>query len=120
MGRHRAPSRSSLLLLALSALLVPLHASQAQPAPQVAPPRPKVCLVLSGGGARGAAHVGVLKVLEELHVPIDCITGTSMGSIVGAAYASGTPIDEMERIVASITTRSCSPSCRRARSAPCG
>ena len=105
MGRHRASSPSSLRLLALSALLVPLHASHAQPAPQVAPPRPKVCLVLSGGGARGAAHVGVLKVLEELHVPIDCITGTSMGSIVGAAYASGTPIDEMEKIIASITTR---------------
>ncbi|MGE5667754.1 MAG: patatin-like phospholipase family protein, partial [Betaproteobacteria bacterium] len=38
--------------------------------------RPRVCLVLSGGGARGAAHVGVLKVLEELRVPIDCIAGT--------------------------------------------
>ena len=50
--------------------------------------RPKVCLVLSGGGARGAAHVGVIKVLEEYRIPIDCIAGTSMGSLVGAAYAS--------------------------------
>ena len=58
--------------------------------------RPKICLVLSGGGARGAAHVGVLKVLEELHVPIDCITGTSMGSLVGASYASGTTIAQMK------------------------
>ncbi len=58
--------------------------------------RPKICLVLSGGGARGAAHVGVLKVLEALHIPIDCIAGTSMGALVGAAYASGTPIKEIE------------------------
>src|SRR5678816_328791 len=50
--------------------------------------RPKVGLVLSGGGARGAAHIGVLKVLEELRVPVDLIVGTSMGSIVGAAYAT--------------------------------
>ncbi len=42
-----------------------------------------VCLVLSGGGARGAAHIGVIRVLEEMRVPIDCITGTSMGSLVG-------------------------------------
>lgn len=58
--------------------------------------RPKTCLVLSGGGARGAAHVGVIKVLEELRVPIDCVVGTSMGSIVGAAWVSGTTTDEME------------------------
>jgi NTE family protein len=76
-----------------------------QPAPAERTARPKVCLVLSGGGARGAAHVGVLQVLEELHVPIDCVTGTSMGSIVGAAYASGTPLDEMERTLASLSTR---------------
>ena len=46
-------------------------------------------LVLSGGGARGAAHVGVLKALEEMRIPVDVITGTSMGSIVGGLYASG-------------------------------
>lgn len=68
------------------------------------PPRPKVCLVLSGGGARGAAHVGVIKVLEEYRIPIDCIVGTSMGSLVGAAYATGTTVSEMERILASIST----------------
>jgi NTE family protein len=66
--------------------------------------RPKVCLVLSGGGARGAAHVGVLKVLEELRVPIDCITGTSMGSLVGAAYATGSTVPEMEQLLRSIST----------------
>jgi len=51
--------------------------------------RPRIGLVLSGGGARGAAHVGVLKVLEELHIPIDLITGTSMGAITGGLYAYG-------------------------------
>jgi NTE family protein len=50
---------------------------------------PRIGLVLSGGGARGLAHVGVLKVLEDLRVPVSCITGTSMGAIVGGAYASG-------------------------------
>src|SRR5262245_9145611 len=52
-------------------------------------PRPKLALVLSGGGARGAAHIGVLKVLEELHVKPDLIVGTSMGSIVGGLYSAG-------------------------------
>ena len=59
--------------------------------------RPKIGLALSGGGARGAAHVGVIKVLEELNIPIDYIAGTSMGALVGAAYASGTTITELER-----------------------
>ncbi|MFH0996851.1 MAG: patatin-like phospholipase family protein [Pseudomonadota bacterium] len=66
--------------------------------------RPKICLVLSGGGARGAAHVGVLKVLEEYRVPIDCIAGNSMGALVGAAYATGTSVAEMEEIIAGIST----------------
>lgn len=52
--------------------------------------RKKVGLVLSGGGAKGVAHIGVLKVLEEAGIPIDYIAGTSMGSLVGALYASGT------------------------------
>ena len=66
--------------------------------------RPKVCLVLSGGGARGAAHIGVLRVLEELRVPIDCIAGTSMGALVGAAYASGMSIADMETMIGTIST----------------
>ncbi len=60
--------------------------------------------MLSGGGARGAAHVGVLKVLEELRVPIDCIAGTSMGALVGASYATGTTVPEMEAILNRIST----------------
>src|SRR4051812_40426692 len=61
--------------------------------------RPRIGLVLGGGGARGAAHIGVIKVLEELHIPVDYVVGTSMGSIVGGAYAAGTSIEEMEKKV---------------------
>ena len=61
--------------------------------------RPKIGLVLSGGGARGAAHVGVLKVLEEYRIPIDMIAGTSMGSIVGGLYASGLSPDKIEEML---------------------
>ncbi|WP_158951578.1 patatin-like phospholipase family protein [Paraburkholderia acidisoli] len=62
--------------------------------------RPRICLALSGGGARGYAHLGVLKELEALHVPVDCIAGTSMGAVVGALYASGMTADEIERALA--------------------
>ncbi len=51
--------------------------------------RPTVGLVLGGGGARGAAHIGVLEVLEEMRVPVDCLAGTSMGALVAGAFASG-------------------------------
>ena len=61
--------------------------------------RPKVGLVLSGGGARGLAHIGVLKVLEEQRVPVDFIVATSMGSIVGGAYAAGQTPEAMHAIV---------------------
>jgi NTE family protein len=56
-----------------------------------------VALVLSGGGARGVAHVGVLKVLEDMRIPVDCIVGTSMGAIVGGAYAAGMQLEDMVR-----------------------
>jgi NTE family protein len=64
--------------------------------------RPRIGLVLAGGGAKGGAHVGVLKVLEELQVPIDCIAGTSMGALVGAGYASGIPAAELEQFLVGI------------------
>lgn len=103
---------STLLLAAATAASAQAAAADATAAPPptgsaaaAAPaPRPKVGLVLSGGGARGAAHIGVLKVLEELRVPVDLIVGTSMGSIVGAAYATGMSVPEMERAIAQITT----------------
>ena len=58
--------------------------------------------MLSGGGARGAAHIGVLKVLEELHVPVDAIAGTSMGAVVGGLYASGLSAADIERVMTSV------------------
>ena len=61
--------------------------------------RPKVALVLAGGGAKGAAHIGVLKALEELKVPIDIITGTSMGAFIGGLYATGMSADEIESFI---------------------
>src|SRR5579862_1023997 len=64
--------------------------------------RPRVGLVLSGGGARGAAHIGVLKVLDELRVPIDAIAGTSMGAVVGGLYASGLSARDIEKIMTSV------------------
>ncbi|MEN8097620.1 MAG: patatin-like phospholipase family protein, partial [Chloroflexota bacterium] len=54
-------------------------------------------LALSGGGARGLAHIGVLKVLENHQIPIHVVAGTSMGSYIGAAYAAGMPCEEIER-----------------------
>src|SRR3954452_3851679 len=65
--------------------------------------RKKVGLALSGGGARGFSHVGVLKVLEENHIPIDFIAGTSAGSIVGAAIAAGMSVDELVAMSKHIT-----------------
>jgi len=59
--------------------------------------RPKICVVLSGGGARGFAHIGVLKYLEEQHIPVDCIAGTSMGAVVGGLYASGMSATDIEK-----------------------
>ena len=78
----------------IGALLVCLGlAVQAQTAPA---PRPRIGLVLSGGGARGLSHVGVLKVLERERVPIDVIAGTSMGAIIGGLYASGMSAEQLE------------------------
>lgn len=64
--------------------------------------RPKVGLVLSGGGAKGSAHIGVLKVLEDLGIHVDYVTGTSMGSIMGGMYSLGYRADEMDTIIRSM------------------
>jgi NTE family protein len=95
-------SRFLALLLLASATLPAAHAASSQAVKT--PAHPRICLVLSGGGARGAAHVGVLRVLEEYRVPVHCIAGTSMGSLVGAAYATGTTLPEMDVILSSIST----------------
>src|SRR2546421_2342142 len=71
-------------------------------AAQLSAHRPRVGLVLSGGGARGAAHIGVLRILEQMRVPIDAIAGTSMGAVVGGLYASGLSARDIEKIMTSI------------------
>ena len=62
-----------------------------------AKPRPRIGLVLSGGGARGYAHLGVLQYLEKLHVPVDYIAATSMGALVGGLYATGISAEDLEQ-----------------------
>lgn len=63
--------------------------------------RPRVALVLSGGGARGFAHIGVLRVLKEMRIPVDYVVGTSMGAVIGGAYAAGRSVEDIEQIVRS-------------------
>jgi NTE family protein len=85
-------------LVAAAVAAAPSPATSAEPAAQ----RPRIGLVLAGGGAKGGAHVGALKVLEEMRVPIDCIAGTSIGALVGGGYATGQPAAEIERFVTGI------------------
>ena len=80
-------------LLLLILLIISSFAITAQPSK-----RPKVALVLSGGGAKGFAHLGVLKVLEEEKIPVDIIVGTSIGSIVGGLYAIGYSADDIIKL----------------------
>ena len=97
--------KSALFAVLCLGLAGALPAQEAQP-PVAQPPgaqtRPRIGLVLSGGGARGAAHIGVLKVLEENHVPVDVIAGTSMGAVVGGLYASGLSAAEVEKVMTSV------------------
>lgn len=88
----RATLPATLLFLVFCVSHLP---GQEKPPPS---PRPRIALVLSGGAARGAAHVGVLKVLEENHVPVDFVAGTSMGAIVGGLYASGLSPEELDQM----------------------
>jgi len=81
------------ILALLPAIICPLNAQKQNPE------RPKVGLVLSGGGAKGIAHVGVLKVLEEAGLKIDYIGGTSMGAIVAGLYSVGYDADSLQNIV---------------------
>src|SRR6267143_7313211 len=67
--------------------------------------RPRIALALSGGAARGIAHVGVIKALTECGIPIDCVAGTSAGALVGGAFASGMPMTEIEAIGRSMRWR---------------
>jgi len=87
--------RTSVVLLLLASGIVTAQTSDASSVGR----RPKVGLVLSGGGAKGAAHIGVLKYMEEVGIPIDYIAGTSMGSIVGGFRALGYEADQLDEIV---------------------
>src|SRR5207253_10139672 len=95
-ARASRPSRSrsrALAALLAAASLVAAAADAPSPA------RPRIGLVLGGGGARGGAHLGVLEVLEELRVPVDCIAGTSMGALAGGAYAAGVSPADIQDMV---------------------
>ncbi len=93
----------ALCLGLLSLLLASPALAQTTAAPDAAVvSKPRVALVLSGGGARGISHVGVLKVLEEARVPVDVIVGTSMGAIIGGLYASGMGADDLEREILAV------------------
>ena len=95
--------RTFLLLLPLNLLAAEAPAPAVEEAPvSDAGERPRIGLVLSGGGARGAAHIGVLKFLEEQQIPVDFVTGTSMGAVVGGLYASGMTAREIEEMTRSI------------------
>lgn len=89
-------------LFGLAAFLLLLSLGYAQQIDVEPASRPKIGLVLGGGGARGAAHVGVLRQLEAMRIPIDAVAGTSMGAIIGGLYASGTSADEIAQILAEI------------------
>ena len=93
------------LLVALYVMAAPTYASDTVPAKAASgqsDDRLRVGLVLGGGGARGAAHIGVLKELERMRIPVDAIAGTSMGAIVGGLYATGMSAEELEDLVGSL------------------
>jgi NTE family protein len=96
------PPAAPFLVVLLLAVALAAEPTCPFPAAVDAPARPRVGLALGGGSARGLAHIGVLQVLEEHGVPIDFVAGTSMGSIVGALYASGRSSAEVEAVARAI------------------
>ena len=94
------------LLLVCVALFASAASSQSTGEAPPSGKRPRIGLVLAGGGARGGAHVGVLKVLEQMRIPIDCIAGTSMGALVGGGYASGMTASSIEQFLRTVDWKS--------------
>jgi NTE family protein len=88
----------AIALVSSAAAAQPASPASSSDSPQP-PRRPKIGLALGGGGARGAAHIGVLKVLEELRIPIDYVAGTSMGSVVGGLYVVGYSPEGLDKVV---------------------
>ncbi len=86
--------RRSFLMVILMSVVTSCVSTQAPPITEM--PRPKIALVLGGGAARGFAHVGVIRALEQEKIPIDMIVGTSVGSLIGAIYANDTNSFELE------------------------
>ena len=99
MGHSIRTCLAALVFAAISLTLLPM-AAEAQDQP--VKPRPTIGLVLSGGGARGFAHVGVLKVLEENRVPVDYVGGASIGGLIGALYAMGKTPAEIEELIGTL------------------
>ena len=97
-GRKTARRVLATAVMLATSLHHAMASAQSATAPAAGTP-PRIGLALSGGGARGIAHVGVLKVLDEMRIPIHCVTGTSMGAIVGGTFASGTPPKRLEELV---------------------
>lgn len=96
MSVSRTISLSAGLCLFLATFLSCAQSPPPSPEEGIKRERPVIGLVLSGGGARGLAHVGVIKVLEEMHIPVDVVVGTSAGSAVGALYAMGLQVSDIE------------------------
>jgi NTE family protein len=99
VNRRRSSSAAACfpLLVALTAVVL-----AAPPASADTPRRPRVALALGGGSAKGIAHVGVLKWLEEHHIPVDFVAGTSMGGLIGGTYAVGMSPAEIEELLAGV------------------
>jgi NTE family protein len=99
MPKHVAP-RTTRRQRGLYAALVAAGLAAGAPAP--GEERPTIGIAFSGGGAKGCAHIGVLRVLEELRIPVDYAAGTSMGSIIGGLYATGMSVDELEQVILTV------------------
>ena len=99
MPSVRLPSGRAGLTSPIDNTMVKTDSAPAGALPPVVPDgRPSIGLVLDGGGALGLAHIGVLKWFEENRIPVDRITGTSMGSLIGALYATGRSAEEIEEV----------------------
>lgn len=96
------PTRWLLTMACTLVLLLWSGPAPAADAPATADERPRIGVVLSGGGARGAAHIGVLKALEAMRIPIDAVAGTSMGAVVGGLYSAGLSASEIAEVLGAL------------------